>query len=318
VKTFQLSANAQTCHWGYFDARREAVLSIESGDTVVIDTVTGPDWTMPDTALFHIPHGLAEIHAKLPAEGPHILTGPVHVAGARPGSVLEVRIEKVQLLQDWGFNLTLVNSGMLPGEFEQRLVNIPLDDDRRVATLPWGLELPLSPFFGVMGVAPPQEWGRISSIEPRAMGGNMDNRELVAGTTLYLPVFNEGGRFSCGDGHALQGDGEANTTAIETALRGTFQFIVRDDLGLAMPRAETPSHYITMGFGPDLDDCAVVALRDMIALITERSGLSRHDAYMLCSLTTEMRVTQAVNGHKGIHMTLAKALLTAKGDSHAQ
>ena len=175
-----------------------------------------------------------------------------------------------------------------------------------MARLPWGKTLALRPFFGVMGTAPPPAWGRVTSLVPRAFGGNLDNKELVAGTTLYLPVFVAGGLFSCGDGHGAQGDGEVCVTAIETALQGTFEFIVRKDLSLASPRAETPTHYITMGIDPDLDRCVEIALRDMISLIGETSRMSREDAYSLCSLAADLRVTQTVNGNKGIHCMLAK------------
>jgi acetamidase/formamidase len=178
-----------------------------------------------------------------------------------------------------------------------------------VAHLSWGLRLPLKPFFGVMGVAPPKNWGRISTIQPRAHGGNIDNKELVAGTTLYLPVFEEGALFSCGDGHGAQGDGEVCLTAVETALEGTFRLTVRDDFELRYPRAETPTHIITMGLHEDLDRCAEMALRDMIAWIRSRTGLDPEDAYMLCSLAGDLRITQTVNGNKGVHMMMEKALL---------
>jgi acetamidase/formamidase len=198
-------------------------------------------------------------------------------------------------------------SGTLQDDFhEERLMNIPLDLDKNIAKLPWGLDLPLAPFFGVMGVAPPPAWGRIGSIVPRLMGGNIDNKELVAGSTLYLPVFTEGALFSCGDGHGAQGDGEVNVTAIETALEGDFEFHIRRDISLTTPRAETPTHLITMGLDPDLDQCVVQALRDMIALLGETAGLSREDAYTLCSLAADLRVTQTVNGSKGVHCMIHK------------
>jgi acetamidase/formamidase len=186
---------------------------------------------------------------------------------------------------------------------------IPLDQTRLVGTLPWGLELKLDPFFGVMGVAPPLPWGRITSIVPRAMGGNLDNKELGAGATLYLPVFREGALFSCGDGHGVQGDGEVCVTAIETSLQGRFQFIARNDLRFTYPRAETPTHYITMGMDPDLDQCTVMALRDMLVLLGEKANLSREDAYTLCSIAADLRVTQAVNGSKGIHVMIEKSIV---------
>jgi acetamidase/formamidase len=175
--------------------------------------------------------------------------------------------------------------------------------------LPWGGKLPLSPFFGVMGVAPPPNWGRITSVIPRAMGGNMDNKELIAGTIVYFPVFNEGALFTAGDGHAVQGDGEVCITAVETALAGRFRLTVRKDLKLTAPRAETPTHYITMGFDEDLDDAVRQALRDMIRWIGALRGLSKTDAYTLCSLAADMHVTQTVNVAKGAHCMLPKAIL---------
>jgi acetamidase/formamidase len=305
-----LKADAETCHWGFFDAARKPVLTVKSGDRVTIDTVTGPPSHIPKSG-FHVPPELAEIHERAERTLPgHILTGPVAVAGAKPGQVLEVRVLDVGLRQDWGYNVIRPLAGTLQDDFhETRLIHIPLDMEKRVAHLPWGTILPLRPFFGVMGVAPPPAWGRITSIVPRAHGGNLDNKELIPGATLYLPVFVEGGLFSCGDGHGVQGDGEVCVTAIETALQGTFEFVLRDDLTFAYPRAETPSHFITMGMDPDLDQCVVIALRDMIRLICEKSNLSREDAYTLCSLAADLRVTQTVNGSKGIHVMLAKELV---------
>jgi acetamidase/formamidase len=240
----------------------------------------------------------------------HILTGPVAITGAEPGDVLEVEILDVRLRQDWGYNLIRPLAGTLPDDFhEPRLLNIPLDQTRMVGRLPWGLDLPLAPFFGVMGVAPPPAWGRITSLIPRAMGGNLDNKELRPGAKLYLPVFVPGALFSCGDGHGVQGDGEVCVTAIETALQGRFKLTLRRDLRLDYPRAETPTHYMTMAMDPDLDQCVVRALRDMIALLGEKRNLSREDAYTLCSLAADLRVTQTVNGSKGIHCMIAKTVV---------
>jgi acetamidase/formamidase len=305
-----LAASPETCAWGFFDPKRPPVLTIDSGDTVVIETVSGGPEVLPPEP-FHVPPEQRAIHAHLKQEMPgHILTGPVAVRGAKPGQVLEVRIDTIELRQDWGYNSIRPLAGTLPYDFETaRLLNIPLDAEAGLARLPWGLALPLKPFFGVMGVAPPPNWGRISSIMPRAHAGNIDNKELVAGTTLYLPIFNEGALFSCGDGHGAQGDGEVCITAIETALRGTFRLILREDLSFTYPRAETPTHYITMGMDPDLDQCAVMALRDMIVLLGEKAGLSREDAYTLCSLAGDLRITQTVNGCKGVHMMMAKELV---------
>lgn len=307
-----LLPSVETVHYGFFDATLKPVLSVASGDIVTIDTVTGSPAVLPDASKFHIPEALGPILAHHQPFGPHLLTGPVHVEGARPGTVLEVRIHDVRIIQDWGFNLIVPQLGTLPHDYdEMRHTNIPIDIERNVGIMPWGLELPLSPFFGVMGIAPPKGWGKITSTAPTAMGGNLDNKELVAGATLFLPVWTEGALFSCGDGHGCQGDGEVNVTAIETALQGTFEFIVRDDLGFAWPRAETSTHYITMGMDPDLDQCAIKALREMIALLGEKAGLSHADAYMLCSLAGDLHVTQTVNGSKGVHMMMQKSFVKA-------
>jgi acetamidase/formamidase len=307
----RVTASPENCHWGFFDAARLPVAEVESGAAVTIETVSGSPEHLPQEGAFHVPPELLEIHARSDRQLPgHILTGPVAVTGAMPGDVLEVRILDVSLRQDWGWNMIRPLAGTLPEEFPTgRVVTIPLSAEAGIAKLSWGLDLPLAPFFGVMGVAPPPNWGRISTIQPRRHGGNIDNRELVAGTTLYLPVFVEGALFSCGDGHAAQGDGEVCVTAIETALEGTFRLTVRRDLSLSAPRAETPTHVVTMAFHEDLDRCAEMALRDMIDWIVDLAGLGREDAYMLCSLAGNLRITQTVNGNKGVHMMMAKALL---------
>jgi acetamidase/formamidase len=308
-----LPAGAETCHWGFFDAAVPPVLTIASGDTVTIDTVSGSIEGLPSEC--EVLHAHREVVTNLTQRmRGHIMTGPVAVEGAEPGDVLEVRIEAITPLQNWGYTAIGPTNGTLPEDFPmRRLWHSAIDRQRGTATLPWGTELPLAPFFGVMGTAPPAFYGAISSIEPREFGGNMDLKELVAGTTLYLPVFNEGGLFSIGDGHGMQGDGEVCLTALETALSGTFRLTVRKDLDFRLPRAETDSHWITLGFDPDLDDAAKIALRQMIALITERTDLKPEEAYMLCSLACDMRVTQLVDGNKGIHAMLPKSALKKAG-----
>jgi acetamidase/formamidase len=309
----RLDASPDTVHWGYFDAALKPLLTVDSGDTVKISTVSGALGHLPGpTSGMTVPPELAAIHQKVQPKlgGPHILTGPVAVRGAKAGHVLEVSIKAIELNQDWGYNAIRPLFGALPDDFTQfRMIHIPLDKSRMVGKLSWGLELPLKPFFGIMAVAPPAAWGMVSSPPPRRNGGNLDNKELVAGTTLYLPIHTDGALFSCGDGHGVQGDGEVCLTAIETGLIGTFEFIVRDDITLEWPYAETPTHLITMAFDPDLDNCVVIALRNMIKMICTRAGISREDAYTLCSLAADLRVTQVVNGAKGIHVMLEKTYL---------
>jgi acetamidase/formamidase len=315
MRTHRLEAGPDTVHWGFFDASLKPLVIVDPGDTVVISTVSGPASAMPaaDSGLT-VPAALTAIHKNVQPRlnGPHILTGPVAVRGAKAGQVLEVRIKAIELNYDWGYNAIRPLAGALPDDFERtRLIHIPLDRARMVGKLPWGLELPLKPFFGIMGVAPPPAWGPVASPPPRRNGGNMDNKELVAGTTLYLPIHVDGALFSVGDGHGVQGDGEVCITAIETGLVGTFELHVRPDMALEWPLAETPTHIITMAFDPDLDDAVVIALRDMIKLICARTGITREDAYTLCSLAADLRVTQVVNGAKGIHVMLEKAHLRA-------
>jgi len=313
MKSHRLDAGPETVHWGYFDASLKPLLTVDPGDEVVMSSVSGPPEALPpENSGLAVPDALRAIHAKVSPKlnGPHILTGPVAVRGAKAGQVLEVRIKAVELLNNWGYNVIRPLFGALPDDFQKgRIAQIPLDRARMVGRLPWGLELPLQPFFGIMATAPPASWGPVASPPPRRNGGNMDNKELVAGTVLYLPIHTDGALFSVGDGHAAQGDGEVCITAIETGLVGTFELHLRNDMTLEWPLAETPTHVITMGFDPDLDDAVVIALRDMIKLICARAGISREDAYTLCSLAADLRVTQVVNGSKGIHVMLDKAYL---------
>ena len=306
-KHHHLRSSSATCHWGAFDAAVPPVLTVDSGDRITIETINGAPDRLPRSGFAILPE-YAEVHAKVPPRLPgHICTGPVAVRGARPGQVLEVAIESIKVRQDWGFNIVRPLAGALPDDFDETvLTHLPLDLERQVARLPWGDEVPLKPFFGVMGLAPPPGWGAVSTIEPRRNGGNIDCKELVAGTTLYLPIHADGALFSCGDGHGAQGDGEVCITAVETALTGTFRLTARADMSLDWPMAETPTHVITMGFDPDLGRAARIALREMIKLIVARKGISREHAYMLCSLAADLRVTQCVNRNNGIHVMLER------------
>ena len=313
-----LPSTPETVAWGYWDAALAPVLRVASGDTVTIDTLSGEPDDLPADERLILPEHRAVLAGASRGSGPHLLTGPIFVEGAEPGDVLEVQVLDVTLRQDWGWNIIEPLLGTLPEDFPvQRRLHIPLDRAKRTATLPWGLEWPLEPFFGNFGVAPPPAYGRITSIIPREHGGNMDNRALVAGCTVYFPVFNRGALFSAGDGHAAQGDGEVCLTAIETSLRGTFRLTVRKDIKLAFPRAETATHYIAMGMNEDLDDAARQALRNMIAWIVELSGLAAVDAYTLCSIAADLRVTQMVDLNKGVHCMLPKTAIHLKiGGSH--
>jgi acetamidase/formamidase len=308
MATHTLDPTPDTVHWGYLDAKLAPRLTINSGDTVVIDTVSGGRGEMADVSHLRAAHRTVIDQVK-PLLGPHILTGPIAVRGAEPGDTLEVKILKVELTEDWGWNIIRPLRGALPEDFphlSQRI--LPIDRQRMITQLPWGATVPLQPFFGVMAVAPRPNYGAVSTVEPREFGGNIDNKEFVAGTSLFLPVFVPGANFSTGDGHAVQGDGEVCLSALETCLKGTFQLIVHKK-PLAFPRAITPMHYIAMGFDPDLDDAAKQALRDMIAWLVELKGWSAEEAYVFCSLACDLHVTQVVDGNKGIHAMVKRSLL---------
>ena len=307
---YELMATPETVHWGYWDASLPPVLRVRSGDEVTVHTVSGQPDHLPEDRK-RIPQDLAEILARVTPEGIHILTGPIYVEEAQPGDVLQVDILDIALRQDWARNVIAPLKGTLTEDFHETCkVIIDLDLEHKVARWPKGkgVVIPLRPFFGEMGVAPAPRYGRVTSQFPLEHGGNLDNKELVAGTTLYLPVWNAGALFSAGDGHGAQGDGEVDVTAIETALTGVFRLTVRKDMHLNVPHAETPTHYMTTGFDPDLDDAVKMALREMIAYLARTRGLSREEAYALCSLAVDMRITQLVNVYKGAHAMLPKAI----------
>jgi acetamidase/formamidase len=188
----------------------------------------------------------------------------------------------------------------------QRL--IPLDREKMIGHFAPGIDIPLHPFFGSMGLSPAN--GKVDSAPPFSHAGNMDNKELVAGTTLYIPVAAKGALFVAGDGHAGQGNGEVDITAMETFLTGTFKFVVHKHQALSWPRAETPTHYITMGFSPDLKEATEHALRDMIDFLVEEKHMTRDDAYMLSSVAVDLDITQLVDGNVGVHAMCPKSIFT--------
>ena len=311
----RIPATPETVRWGVFDAAIPPVLTINSGETVVLECVSGSPETLPPPGSgMVVPPALHAIHARVPRGPGHIITGPVAVIGAEPGDMLEVKIEKIEFGADWGFCGFGPLRGTLPEDFPERfLTHMPVDRDRRVCRMSYGVELELAPFFGVMGVAPPPNYGTISTVQPREHGGNLDNKEIGAGSTLFLPVWAKGALFSAGDGHGVQGDGEVCINALETCLTGTFTLTLHKKAGadpvLAYPRGETATHYISMGMNEDLDLAMKQALREMIAFICSRSNLSRQEAYQFCSLAVDFHVTQTVNGEKGVHGMLKKGLL---------
>lgn len=317
--THHLDWRPEHLFWGYFDATTPPVLEIDSGDEVAMDC-------LPAATRANLPsdgRGVLDAHlAAMDALGPdkgatsHMMTGPVYVRGAEPGDVLQVDILEVRPAQTWAWTAILPLLGALPDEMtEYQQMHMEVDADAGVCRLPIGITLPLDPFFGVLAVAPPRAWGRISAAEPRAHGGNMDNKELRAGTTLYLPVWEEGALFSAGDGHGRQGDGEVCIAAVEVAMSGRFRLTVRKDLDYCTPFAETPECLMSMGFHESLDEAMRRAVRDMIGKVAARAGITRSEAYMLLSLAGDLRITQVVDGEKGVHMMMRKDWLDRRVQS---
>ena len=318
-KTHRLEATPATVAYGYYWADAPPVLRIDSGDIIDVDTL-----------LTNTPSGLAKagladdkIQASLKAivnevtgdrrgPGGHILTGPVYVEGAEPGDVLEVKILTIDLPLDYGYNGC---SGYLPENCETGVPSkiIPLDRKKMTAEFLPGIVIPLKPFYGSLGIAPAPDVGRLSSNPPGRHAGNLDNRELVAGSTLYIPVFARGALFEIGDGHAAQGDGEVDQTAIETSLRGRLQLTVRKDMKLKWPRAVTATDYISMATDPDLVTATKAAIQEMIDFLVSEKKLTQHQAYQLVSISGNVAITQLVDKpNVGVHVKLPKSIFVGK------
>jgi acetamidase/formamidase len=312
--TYTLEATPATVAWGHYDAAAKPVLHIQSGDTVVFHTLLTSSPTALEkagVAPADIQPSLRAIYDQVKDRGPggHILTGPVYVEGAEPGDTLEIRIQKIDLAIPYAYNAFRYGAGFLTDDFPYaRMKIVPLDKDRMVGKFGPGVEVPLKPFFGSMGVAPPPAFGRYDSAPPTIIGGNMDDKALVEGTILYLPVHAPGALFEAGDGHAAQGNGEVDITALETSLVGTLQFVLHKGVKTPYPRAETPTHFISMGFDDDLSNATRKALRNMIDFLVADRKMTRDDAYMLISVAGDVEITELVDRNKGVHVMLPKGL----------
>ncbi len=316
VKT--LEPTPSTVAYGYYWAQARPALRVRSGDVVRVHTlITSTPERLEAAGVkpADVEPALRDVVGHVTDKGPggHILTGPIYVEGAEPGDVLEVQIQKIELPIPYAYNGFRPGAGFLPEDFGQasRTTIIPLDRRRMLADFAPGIRVPLRPFFGSMGVAPPDSLGRVSSAPPSIYAGNLDNKELVAGTTLYIPVFVPGALFEVGDAHAGQGNGEVDITALETSAIGTFRLVVRKDMHLTWPRAETPTHWITMGMDKDLVTATKTAVRQAIDFLATEKHLSREEAYQLTSVAGDVDITQLVDGNVGVHVLIPKALFTA-------
>ena len=309
-----LMPSPSTVAFGYYDAAAVPVLRVQSGDEVIVGTLITNSPTRLEqsgVAAADVQSSLRAIYDSVKNRGPggHILTGPIYVESADSGDVLEVRIESIDLAIPYAYNGFGPRRGWLPEDYDYpRTKIIPLDKAKNVAHFAPNIDVPLHPFFGSIGVAPPASMGRINSGPPGIHAGNLDNKELVAGTTLFIPVWTKGALLEIGDGHAGQGNGEVDITALETSLTGRFKLIVRKDLHLAMPRAETPTHWITMGIDSNLVVATKQAVRQAIDFLVTTKGLSRDDAYMLTSVACDVDVTELVDGTLGVHVMIPKSI----------
>ena len=317
--TYDLPATPKTVAWGNYDAAAQPVLTIRSGDTVVFHTLLTSSPTALEkagVAPAAVEQSLRTVFDQVHDRGPggHILTGPVVIEGAEPGDTLEVRIRRIDLAIPYAYNGFRYGAGFLTDDFPYaRMKIIPLDKDRMVAHFGPGVDIALHPFFGSMGVAPPPSFGRYDSTPPTISGGNMDDKALTVGTSLFLPVHAPGALFEVGDGHAGQGDGEVDVTALETSLVGTLQFILhKGGAKLEYPRAETPTAYIAEGFDDDLSRAARKALLNMIDFLVVEKHMTRDDAYMLCSVAADVDITELVDRNKGVRVVLPKAVFARR------
>ena len=321
-----LRSTPETVSWGYIAADLPPVLRVQSGQTIRIDTVShqGINTRQDPVSYFgaagippaQVLQDAQEIFNKVKraeGAGPHVITGPIHVEGAQPGDMLEVRVLDVEVRVPYGVNSTGPGWGVLPDLLAQpALKTIKLDLERRVALFSGDIDVPLAPFMGIVAVAPPPALVRVSTKPPGAFGGNIDFRHLTAGATLYLPVFNAGALLYTGDGHAMQGDGEVDGTAIEISLTPTLQLIVHQGAGKSMkwPRAEDAAHYYAMGMDTDLDAALKNAVEETVAFLRQKAGLSAADAYALASLSVDFRVGEAVNDVKMVYGMIPKRIFT--------
>ena len=311
-KTHRLEATPSTVAYGHYWAETKPVLTIDSGDIIDVDTMltSTPDrLEKSGVPASEIQPQLRAIVEQVKDRGPggHVLTGPVFVNGAEPGDALEVKVLSIDLPIAYGYNgcSGYVRENCEPGR-PQTIIR--MDRKNMTAEFLPGVVIPLRPFFGSMGVAPALEVGRVSSNPPSTHAGNLDNKELVAGSTLFIPVHVKGALFEVGDGHAAQGDGEVDQTGLETSLRGRLQLTVRKGMKLAWPRAETDAYFISMGTDVDLRIATRIAIQEMIDFLAATKKMDKHQAYQLTSMAGDVAITQLVDGTMGVHVKMPKSV----------
>ncbi len=304
-----LKSTPDTVLWGYIAANLPAALTIESGQIVEIETLSHQGLTTAkDPATFFGAYGIGECDVLADAKtvyaevkrprgaSVHILTGPVYVEDAAPGDTLEVRVLDIKFRVPYGVNHTGPGKGVLPKLLKEPSAKlIRLDLERQVALFSADIEIPLSPFMGIMAVSPPTSLGMVSSTPPGSWGGNMDLKFCTAGSSLFLPVFNKGAQFFTGDGHAVQGDGEVDGGAIEISLKPTLQFILHKGKAIKLPRLETATDYFCTGLDTDLNVASRIALQEAVDFLQAEKGMAAAEAYALASLAVDLGIGQAVD-----------------------
>ena len=313
-KVHLLPATLETTQWGWFDNAQAPVLTIDSGDTVVMETMMhAHNQIVPGKTI----EELKKLRVDNPGRGPHTLTGPIYVNGAEPGDVLKVRINRI-VPRAYGTNFNVPGMfGQFPKEFQDGQVKyLYLDMERKIAEFLPGIEIPLAPFPGTLGVAR-AEPGRYSSVPPGEYAGNIDIREFTEGSSLYVPVWVKGALLWSGDSHAAQGNGEINLTAIETAFKELNVTVeVIKNMKLDMPRIETPAKWVTMGFDKDLNLAWDAAKAQTVKFIEEQRKVSSSEALRAMPTLSDCRVSQVVNIKKGIHCMTPKNLKSKSTAEH--
>ena len=304
-----LKSTPETILWGYIAANLPPALTIKSGQIVEVEALSHQGLTTnKDPEKFFAGYGIPgnevlddakNIYAEVKrpkGAAVHILTGPIYVDGAEPGDTLEIRVHDIKFRVPYGVNNTGPGKGVLPKLLKDPIAKlIRIDLERRVALFSDDIQIPLNPFMGIMAVSPPTSLGMVSSTPPGAWGGNIDLKYTGIGSSLFLPVFNRGGQFFTGDGHAVQGDGEVDGGAIEISLKPTLQFIVHKGKKIKQPQVETATDYLTTGLDVDLNVATRIAMQEAVDFLQEEKGLTAADAYALCSLAVDLGIGEAVD-----------------------